>query len=152
MLDIWCSLSPPAAPWCLSADEVQRRDRFAQPRLRDAYAGAHSLKRRVLSHYLPEHAPLSWQFVSGAAGKPAAAPPFPHCFNLSHSDHCVAIAIADAEVGVDIERLRPMPSAPSLAQWVLHVDERRWYERHGHDLETFFRLWTLKEALLKAAG
>ncbi|MFL6665329.1 MAG: 4'-phosphopantetheinyl transferase family protein [Rhizobacter sp.] len=110
------------------------------------------MKRRVLSHYLPEHPPLSWQFVSGAAGKPAVAPPFPHCFNLSHSDHCVAIAIADAEVGVDIERLRPMPSAPSLAQWVLHADERRWYERHGHDIETFFRLWTLKEALLKAAG
>lgn len=76
-------------------------------------------------------------------------------FNISHSHELALCAItASRAIGVDIEYLRPLPDAEPLAQrffskaehariQVLPVDEQA---------QVFFRLWTGKEAYLKATG
>jgi 4'-phosphopantetheinyl transferase len=152
MLDVWYSISPPALPPCLDAGERARRDRFVFEKHRHAFAQAHTLKRLVLSCYEPDLAPHDWRFENSAQGKPAIVQPFPYQFNLSHSGSGVAVAIAEAEVGVDIELCRSMPRMQALAETVFHPDERRWLWRQPSAETGFFRLWTLKEAVLKAAG
>ena len=67
-------------------------------------------------------------------------------FNLSHSGDVTLIAVArDSEVGVDVERIRPVIEMHSIA--------RRWLGRDDIAGEQeFFRAWTRHEAMVKALG
>lgn len=92
---------------------------------------------------------------TGARGKPHLASPTSRVqFNLSHSGDVVVVAIARSEVGVDIEAIRPIERAERLA--------RRFFSRAETDAVlaatgaardyAFLRIWTQKEAWLKATG
>lgn len=76
-------------------------------------------------------------------------------FNWSHSGQHAVVAVARRlAVGVDVECLRPRPSALALAQRFFHRDEAATLcalpeDRQSHE---FLRLWTGKEAILKAMG
>jgi 4'-phosphopantetheinyl transferase len=76
-------------------------------------------------------------------------------FNVSHSAELILIAIAVGRaVGIDVERIRTGFDVEEVA--------RRFFSDREHDVlasldgnaktEAFFRLWTLKEAYLKARG
>lgn len=74
-------------------------------------------------------------------------------FNLSHSEKRVMCAIADQEVGCDVEKITAME--PEVARQIFTSCE---YEkiaacRAGKQQdEMFFRIWTLKESYMKATG
>ena len=77
------------------------------------------------------------------------SPKAPRAVDLSvaHSGEAVAIAISSAgPVGVDVERLREIDYVRLLAD-VCHRSERA-----PDAAAAFLRLWTLKEAVLKAGG
>ena len=152
MLDVWVSLSAPALPVCLGPDEALRRNRFLCNRAREDHGTAHSLKRYVLSHYVPDFSPHRWEFIHSDTGKPAVRGAFPYQFNLSHSAAHIAVAVAAGEVGVDIERDRPLAAASGLVQRFFHPKEQRWFFEQAACESAFVRLWTMKEALLKAVG
>lgn len=156
MLDVWYSLAPPAGPLLLSEDERQRQARFLCPRTASTFGQAHTLKRCLLSRHHPDHDPLSWRFEQGPAGKPRACAPLRRPFNLSHSGEAIALAVATQDVGVDIECWRPLEEREgeglALARSVFHARELRWLEAQTDFSCAFYRLWTLKEALLKASG
>ena len=153
MLDVWLATADTIAPHVLDEEEQARASRFLCPRAAATYRAAHTLARRVLSHYHREVAPSAWRFGTNTWGKPAVTGPLPAgFFNLSHSGDLVAIAVAESEVGVDVERVRPMAHLDDVARHVFHPNELRWLARQPGTLPAFFRLWTLKEALLKAAG
>ncbi|MGN9810285.1 4'-phosphopantetheinyl transferase family protein [Micromonospora sp. BQ11] len=65
----------------------------------------------------------------------------------------VAAARARGPVGVDVERLRPLP-APALAERWYAADEAAWVAGRPEDTRAadFLRLWTAKEAVGKALG
>jgi 4'-phosphopantetheinyl transferase len=76
-------------------------------------------------------------------------------FNMSHSHELALCAVStQREVGIDLEYLRPLPEAEQLA--------KRFFSKAEHALiqalpveeqaHVFFRLWTAKEAYLKATG
>ena len=68
---------------------------------------------------------------------------------LSHSGaHAAAVA---AGAGVDIETLRARRFEHWL-QWPCSADERQWLQQRGGRTQDYYVLWTLKEALIKAAG
>ena len=70
-------------------------------------------------------------------------------FNLSHADTLVACAVtATGRVGIDCERVRPVQAA-ALLQRILSPAERAPADT---DAQIFFRLWTQKEAVIKAEG
>ena len=67
-------------------------------------------------------------------------------FNISHSENLIAVAVADSPVGVDIEKKREAN---------LKIAERFFSEREkdfAKDSDSFFYVWTRKEALLKRTG
>jgi 4'-phosphopantetheinyl transferase len=75
----------------------------------------------------------------------------PH-FNLSHTDGLALIAISHArEVGVDVERVRPVPRAAAIARRVFGPDEARAVAEAGEEHRdlTFHRLWVAHEARVK---
>ena len=84
---------------------------------------------------------------TGPYGKPEAPGVF---FSLSHSGGCALLAVSDADVGADLERLRPAPMR--TAGRVFAPEELDWLAAGEDGDARFFTLWTLKEALLKAAG
>ncbi|WP_019939621.1 4'-phosphopantetheinyl transferase superfamily protein [Bordetella sp. FB-8] len=90
----------------------------------------------------------------------ASLPPGGPVGSLSHSGgHALCVLVAPgmpgARVGVDLERIRPRRVA-DLGRWVCDGAEQRTLARLGEgsrgQLEYFYMLWTLKEALVKAAG
>ena len=88
-------------------------------------------------------------------GKPYL-PAAPHIkFNLSHTRGKALIAVATGvEVGVDIERHRPIPDLVRIAERYLPPGDAQALEDTPEpDREReFFRCWTRAEALWKAAG
>lgn len=69
-------------------------------------------------------------------------------FSISHSGEYAAAAVSNGEIGIDIELVKKRNY--KLAKKICTADEYKWLSK---DYEAgFFRLWTLKESVLKAAG
>jgi len=146
--------------WTDLLDETEttaaRRFVFARHRLQ--YIAAHVLTRVALG-VAASVAPAAWRWTAGPHGKPAAwlgGAPAAVSFNLSHAEGIVGVAVlarADADVGFDIE---PFDRTVDLgvADRYFRPEEVAWLaglpavERP----RGFMRLWTLKEAFIKATG
>ncbi len=139
---------------CLDAAEVARSRRFHHDRDRIRFLTG----RCVLREHLARHTGLAagaLRLVEGPFGKPRLAD-VPDChFNLSHSAHRALLAIGgDAPLGVDIELIHPVDKLPALARAHFTADEIGALMARAVDQRdaAFLRLWTRKEACLKAIG
>jgi len=70
-------------------------------------------------------------------------------FNLSHSGNYVAMAVSEAEVGIDIEQISPY--SKEVVQRCFVPQESEWLDEQKNDA-SFYKLWTAKESIMKAAG
>lgn len=152
------ALAPvPDAHWprlaaLLSEPERRRAAAFHFEHSRREYIAAHALKRWMLSAAAGGD-PRDWRFAAGPWGKPVVADRDGPHFNLSHAEGLVACALSpDVPVGIDVEpadRRAPIDVAtrfsPDERSWLLDLPES---ERQPG----FFRLWTMKEAVVKATG
>jgi 4'-phosphopantetheinyl transferase len=160
-VDLWsASLEPPAPlrahlEGCLSLDERERAARFVFPRDRNRFVAGRAFLRLLLAQYLATD-PASLRFRYGPHGKPALADDRSGvAFNLAHSNSLAVCALArGGELGVDVERVRPIPDADGVARSFFSPRESAELasvpepERH----RAFFDGWTRKEAFLKALG
>ena len=72
-------------------------------------------------------------------------------FSISHSENIIAVAIADSEIGVDIEKIRAINT--SLSGRFFTKNEIDYIEKNtAKNNDTFFELWTKKEAYIKQKG
>lgn len=69
-------------------------------------------------------------------------------WSVSHSSQCVAAVVAPYAVGIDIEQIRDVSTL--LKEQI--ASEAEWDLTPENDPTLFFRYWTAKEAVLKAAG
>ncbi len=142
----------------LDDDERARMVRFVHARNRIEFAAAHGLTRLALGQALSVP-PASLSFVEGANGKPSARRdgwPAPVSFNLSHANGMVGMAVLarpDVPVGFDLERFDRRIDL-DIADRYFRPEEVRWLTSLpvGERPQGFLRLWTLKEALIKATG
>ena len=139
----------------LSEAERERAGRFRHQPSRDEFIVARAVLRLLLAECLGV-TPREVRFSQTARGKPRlASDPPPLCFNVSHSHGMALIALSGrCEIGVDLERVRPFSDEMGLADRFFTASEAaalRVLDARGR-LETFFRLWTRKEAYLKAHG
>ena len=138
----------------LDDDELARAARLRFERDRRRYVASHVALRQVLARRTGRPA-AALRFEAGEHGKPRLAGAPTCAFSLSHSDDGALIALADdGEVGVDLERVRPMRDLDALARRILTVDEFERLEAVAPAGRTtaFLRAWTRKEACLKALG
>jgi 4'-phosphopantetheinyl transferase len=70
-------------------------------------------------------------------------------FSASHRGDRALVAWSQREVGIDIEVPASLSNQPPIA--LMAVEEQTWFADQG-DAGAFLRLWTAKEAYLKARG
>ncbi len=138
----------------LDPDELRRADRFVVPDDRHRFAVGRGMLRTVLGRYEGIE-PDRVEFRYGTWGKPSLASGSPLRFNLAHSGDLAVLAVAwGRELGVDLEKFRPMRDASAIAARFFTEAEAAQLAEVPEDrkLDAFFAGWTRKEAYLKAIG
>jgi 4'-phosphopantetheinyl transferase len=152
-------LPPEAAARCLEVldgDERARAAAFLSQRDRHQYAVAHGALRILAARELQEN-PTALRWDRGPYGKPALAAPWSGLStSLSHSADLIAVAIAVGRaVGVDIQRLAPGLDVVAMSARFYPPAEAAFVASGGDEgarSDRFTRLWSRKEAVVKAAG
>jgi 4'-phosphopantetheinyl transferase len=162
-IHVWCAAlgdfcaELPRLQATLSPDEQARAGRFRSPDDRHDFVVCRGILRQLLAQYLGRDA-ASIDFSYGRFGKPEVTGFQSHCpvyFNASRSGALVVYAVTSAcPVGVDVERLRPIPEFKYIA--------RRFFSPFDADrllalppdrqMQEFLACWTCNEALVKATG
>lgn len=145
--EVWHSLLS-----LVSAERRQQAARFVHQA--DAYRSVlgEALARMTLGKWTGSR-PGDLVFIRNTYGKPSLTshPDLP--FNVSHSGDWVAvISGGHAPLGVDVEKISPIDM--TIAERFFSPLESRNLaaEPAEEQLETFYRLWTLKESYIKAIG
>jgi len=139
----------------LSPAEIERAARLKVDRIREQFCAARGMLRALLAAYLhlsPSEVPIAYE----PSGKPVLDATVPEWqFNLSHSESLVVYAFArGARIGIDVERLRPIPNLEGIVERFFSSRERETFFALPPALrqQAFFRAWVCKEAVLKGTG
>lgn len=94
------------------------------------------------------------QVVRTNFGKPYLKDYPDFSFNHSHSQNFYALATSKQvqNLGIDIEELNRKVRFEALAQHAFHPEELKKWQVLDYDPEYWFKVWTTKEAVLKASG
>ncbi len=142
------------AQW-LDETERHRAGRlvFAADRMR--WIWWRSRLRLVLGQSTGRH-PASLRFETGPHGKPFLRDNRELPFNLSHSGEVAVLGVSrSGEIGVDVEVPDPKFPALDVAREYFRPAEVAALDAAHDEAERqarFFRLWTAKEAIMKATG
>ncbi len=140
---------------CLSSSEREFFGTISAGRRRLEYLAGHYLLRQILQYLVPDWVgDLSVEHLRGRA--PCLTGPNAQRanFSLSHSGGAVCCAVAlDCQLGLDLELPRRRKYAEIAAACFAPVEiEQLTALPVGEQEAEFYRLWTLKESLLKAKG
>jgi 4'-phosphopantetheinyl transferase len=137
----------------LSQEEVNRYECYLNESDKIRYICNHRFVRQVLSKYLNE-LPSQIKFSYSEKGKPFIKNS-DFFFNYSYrSNYCFLAVTKFGEVGVDIEKMKPLQDAPTFISFSFSEKEKKIiYESNTVDFqETLFTFWTYKEAIIKSLG
>jgi 4'-phosphopantetheinyl transferase len=121
------------------------------------YILRHGLLRIILGNYI-FHDPEKLSFSTGKNGKPELVPHEGYTvvsFNLSHTSEMVIIGIARTQrIGIDIVKMDPSYRFHEIAEYILTPAEKAFMQgiEPAQKHQAFFRIWALKEAILKTTG
>ncbi len=142
----------------LSIEEQKQGARFIYTEHQQYFWVTHALLRLILARYINLLQPQQFCFTKGIFGKPYIQN-LPNDlnlqFNVSHSNDQALFALAkDQELGVDIELITPKRSCEEIAQRFFANEEYEAWKvlPECQQLTGFYRIWTRKEAYIKAIG
>lgn len=143
-----------AAATVLSPDEQARGRSFLSPLHQQRFRSGRSRLRLILGARLGRD-PGALAFRQNAYGKPGLVDAAGLRFSLSHCRDQAFLAVSDGlEIGADLEQIRAIDHL-DLARRFFHAREVNAIEDPSdaeEQLRAFFRIWTLKEAVVKAMG
>ena len=143
-----------ANPGDVSPAEEALARRMGSARRRREFLVCRGALRRILAGALGIE-PLAAPILRGAHGKPLLAPGRRPAlgFNVSHSGDRFVVAVAVGMApGVDVERVRPRRNLSGLARRFFSRAEREEVAADPDPPHSFYRVWTRKEAVIKADG
>ncbi len=143
----------------LSDEEKKRARRMRVESLRRRFSIAHGVVREILGGYLHQP-PADIEFEITPSGKPILGGRSANLnpmlqFNFSHSDELLLLAVCQGyELGIDVELMSKEIEHGAISRHFFALDEISWLQSLApeHQAEAFYRLWTCKEAVLKADG
>jgi len=138
----------------LAPEERDRALRFRFHHLHESFVIARGALRQLLGHYLDCN-PAGVSFVYRSNGKPAVESPACLQFNMTHSGDLAVIALTlKRELGVDMEKIRPLPDMQAIANRFFCPEEASDVMSfpQAERERAFFLCWTRKEAYIKATG
>lgn len=115
----------------------------------------HRIRYYILASYLSCN-PREIRLSHGQYGQPIVdTPSCPYTISTSYTDGRWVLAVSHGHLfGTDIEHIKSTPGLLAIAHRFFHLEE--WnHIRSLHpsgQMRSFFELWTLKEAYLKATG
>lgn len=133
----------------LSREEEMRAEAMLSESARKCFVAGRRLLRGILSGWMGRDTSLVPIEVT-STGKPVLRGGEMLRFSISHSRDRVIAAFSASDVGIDLEWERPV-DAHALATRYFSPEEAALVEipeNYGH----FFRLWTCREAAVKADG
>ena len=159
-IDVWrARLALPAdelsrISHCLNDEERQRMARLHFQGDRDRFLASRGLLRHILASYV-DASPGRIRFGYAPRGKPFLLEHPDLRFNLSHAADLLVVAVAAGrELGVDVEQVFSEAVMSEVSGVVLSDPELATLEGldPGERRDWFVRLWTRKEAYIKADG
>jgi 4'-phosphopantetheinyl transferase len=162
-IDLWVGLASTSAPGALEAccesrlPNKEREDakRFRRATSRNQHIVGRGMARTLLAsdNVLPQEI----EFTLNPHGKPDVLAPLvaKRPFNIAHTEGMVVFASCDAtSIGIDVERLARTTDI-AVAKRFFAAPEVEFVMSHEAEDDkrlAFLRVWTLKEAFIKAVG
>jgi len=134
-------------------DRLDEAERVYALRIVDRGDRARYVLRRAARRLLLERHAAELTF--SALGRPGFSTPSADDFSSASSGDLALIAFARGlRIGIDVERIRELDNVRELAAAALDTGEMADFDAAGPrgESESFLRFWTMKEAVLKAAG
>lgn len=147
-------ISPEFPIACLTRDEKSRAARFRFPKDAAHWATCRASLRQILAEQIGLAA-AEVPLIFSEFGKPSLAPPFDSLhFNLSHCPDLAIVALSiDGPLGVDLESVTRASELLECENSFCHPEEIRSLPAESAARACqLLRIWTAKEALLKALG
>lgn len=142
----------------LADEEKKRRSRFYFKKDQHRYLLTRYFVRCILSIYFPYIAPAEWVFKTNKFGRPEISeasilPDF--SFNLSHTQNIIVCAVTKSgTLGIDVEHVLKDRPLQRLSDRFFSYQEANFLNNLNEIERTtyFYKIWTLKEAFIKAEG
>lgn len=132
----------------LNDSEKTRAGKFQYASDRQSFVMGRLLLRSILESYLHGN---SYELNVGAHGKPYCTHASAPNFNISHGGGWLGACFCKTDhVGIDLENLERHVPFLKLAARYYTQEEQVLVQREGK--EAFLRIWTRKEAIVKAMG
>ena len=141
----------------LCPTEKARAARLKVAKARAQFIITRAVLRQLLANYLGI-APRALAFTAGPRGKPALSPDWRQKrieFNVSHAADYALLALGlDHRLGVDIESVKRQVDYRALANRFFSAAEQAAFKKlpARAACAAFYRVWSRKEAFLKATG
>ena len=139
------------SPW-----EQKRVAGLLEEKAARQYVVSRAMQRQLLAQYVGG-SPADIQFGMVAMGKPTLSRPndIGLQFNTTHSGDLVIIAVtANRDVGVDVERVKPVPRALQVSRRCFSAEEHSHLESVPAERlpAEFLSIWVRREGTAKARG
>ncbi|MDP3559991.1 MAG: 4'-phosphopantetheinyl transferase superfamily protein [Legionellaceae bacterium] len=137
----------------LDKEEQAHVERISRPLQKKYFIISHGTLRKILALYLKAE-PAQITIASNAHGKPYCLDNPKLMFNLTHSENKALLAVGyQYPLGVDLEKLSQRSYLELAERW-FSLEEYAYLQRlHEEELPLeFFKVWTQKEAYVKALG
>jgi 4'-phosphopantetheinyl transferase len=164
LVDIWAAEASASEPgelehrcrqW-LTPEEWGCAQRLRQPSSRNQHVVGRGMARKLLT-LRTDFDPAEVVLAREEKGKPFVVAPQPTIrpFNVSHTEGMVLFAAVDCgPIGVDVERLSRKTDIGLAERYFAPAEVDYVHSSYDPEarMEAFFRVWTLKEAFIKAIG
>ncbi|MGC1390854.1 MAG: 4'-phosphopantetheinyl transferase superfamily protein [Bacteroidales bacterium] len=138
----------------LSGDELERANKFKFTQDREHFILRRQILRQILSKYCgcqPGELIFGYNsykkpFIRSAVFKEIK-------FNMSFSDDLMIVGLCrQKEIGVDIERIQEIHDSEKIAGENFSLPELKYLHGNIEKTVAFLKIWTRKEAFIKAKG
>ncbi|MFN7177952.1 4'-phosphopantetheinyl transferase family protein [Hyphomonas sp.] len=139
----------------LTPDEENRLARLKDPRRQSDLAGSLALRRELFGA-LAQYDPALIELSADVDGAPLLLRPKGYSISISNKENWTIVALdrAGMRIGVDVENVREINWRAILGM-ICGDEEREMFAASlsaEKSEQNFFRMWTVKEAILKATG
>ncbi|MCS4436071.1 4'-phosphopantetheinyl transferase family protein [Aquiflexum gelatinilyticum] len=135
----------------LSQNETEKSERFAREQDKYSFLASSFMKKILCSYYIGCE-PKSVEFEVNEFNKPKIRNQENIHFNTSHSGDWLVFAFSGHPCGIDIERINHGFDYSSILEMSFHPDEIDFIQKSNQPVNQFFKIWTIKESILKAEG
>ncbi|KJD32011.1 hypothetical protein PW52_15985 [Tamlana sedimentorum] len=135
----------------INKEELKRAQRYYHKKDRDRFI----VCRTILKLLLEQHTNILATKINikiDSNKKPYVDTAPTMFFNISHSGEYAAIVFSNTQVGIDIEKIKSKPIEREIITSIFNNTEADLILNTSNTNELFYKLWTRKEALVKASG